>query len=57
VPAFKPAYLIHGDDHGRVAERRGSLRRVAEDASGAGGVELFEGDGAAPGDVALALTR
>ena len=30
VPAFKPAYLIHGDDHGRIAERRARLRALAE---------------------------
>ena len=27
VPAFKPAYLIHGDDHGRIAERRARCAR------------------------------
>ena len=26
MPTWKPAYLIHGDDHGRIAERRASLR-------------------------------
>ena len=30
VPAFKPAYLIHGDDHGRIGERRAKLRALAE---------------------------
>ncbi len=30
MPAFKPAYLIHGDDHGRVGERRARLRSLAE---------------------------
>ena len=44
VPAFKPAYLIHGDDHGRIAERRARLRALAEAESGAGGVEVLEGD-------------
>jgi DNA polymerase-3 subunit delta len=29
-PTFKPAYLIHGDDHGRLAERRARLRLPAE---------------------------
>jgi DNA polymerase-3 subunit delta len=29
VPAFKPAYLIHGDDHARVGERRARLRSLA----------------------------
>ena len=37
VPAFKPAYLIHGDDHGRLTERRARLRALAEQESGPGG--------------------
>jgi DNA polymerase-3 subunit delta len=32
VPDFKPAYLIHGDDHGRVGERRARLRALAGNA-------------------------
>jgi DNA polymerase-3 subunit delta len=56
VAAFKPAYLIHGDDHGRIGERRARLRAIAEAESGAGGVEIFEGDGATPEAIALALT-
>jgi DNA polymerase-3 subunit delta len=44
VPAFKPAYLVLGDDHGRIAERRAKLRALAEAESGAGGVEVLEGD-------------
>ncbi len=55
MPEFKPAYLIHGDDHGRVGERRASLRAVAESESGSGGVEGFEGDAATPENVAAAL--
>jgi DNA polymerase III subunit delta len=55
VPAFKPAYLIHGDDHGRIAERRRRLRELAEQQSGAQGVELFEGDAATPEAIAGAL--
>src|SRR3954452_12917059 len=55
VPTFKPAYLIHGDDHGRIAERRARLRAIAEAESGTGGVELVEGDGATPEAGALAL--
>src|SRR3954465_2721874 len=54
-PPFKPAYLTHGDDHGRIAERRARLRAIAEAESGTGGVELFEGDAATPEAVALAL--
>ena len=53
---WKPAYLIHGDDHGRIAERRASLRARAEAESGAGGVELLEGDAATPEAVGLALS-
>jgi DNA polymerase-3 subunit delta len=55
MAAFKPAYLIHGDDHGRIAERRARLRQLAESESGAEGLELFEGDRATPDAVAVAL--
>jgi DNA polymerase III subunit delta len=55
VPTFKPAYLIHGDDHGRISERRARLRRLAESESGAEGVELFEGGASTPDAVAAAL--
>jgi DNA polymerase III subunit delta len=55
VPAFKPAYLVHGDDHGRIAERRGRLRALAEAQSGTAGVELLEGDSATPESVAASL--
>ena len=34
MPALKPAYLIHGDDHARVAERRARLRALAEQTGG-----------------------
>ncbi len=54
--AFKSAYLIHGDDHGRIAERRAALRALAERQSGAGGVEVFEGDTCTPEAVAGALS-
>jgi DNA polymerase-3 subunit delta len=54
-PTFKPAYLIHGDDHGRIAERRARLRGLAESISGAEGLELIEGDGATPELAAAAL--
>ena len=52
---FDPAYLIHGDDHGRIAERRARLRALAESESGVGGVELFENEAATPEAVAFAL--
>jgi DNA polymerase-3 subunit delta len=55
MPTFKPVYLIHGDDHGRIAERRARLRALAEGASGAQGLELFEGDAATADAVADAL--
>jgi DNA polymerase III subunit delta len=56
VPAFKPAYLIHGDDHGRLAERRARLRALAESESGMQGIELFEGEAASGEAVAGALS-
>jgi DNA polymerase-3 subunit delta len=40
MSALKPAYLIHGDDHGAIAERRAGLRALGE---GDGSVELLEG--------------
>jgi DNA polymerase-3 subunit delta len=56
VPSFRAAYLIHGDDHGRIAERRARLRAMAEAASGVGGVELFEGDACTPEAIVTALS-
>src|SRR5688500_20220978 len=55
MPSFRPAYLIHGDDHGRIGERRTRLRAMAESESGAGGVELLEDDACTPDAVAAAL--
>jgi DNA polymerase-3 subunit delta len=55
VATFKPAYLIHGDDHGRIGERRAALRTLAESESGCNGVEAFEGDAATPEAIARAL--
>jgi DNA polymerase-3 subunit delta len=55
MPTFKAAYLIHGDDHGRIAARRARLRALAEAQSGANGLELFEGEAATPEAVAAAL--
>jgi DNA polymerase III subunit delta len=51
---LKPAYLVHGDDHGAIAERRSALRALAEGDS-QGSVELLEGDAATPARVAHAL--
>jgi DNA polymerase-3 subunit delta len=55
VATFKPAYLIHGDDHGRIGERRAALRALAETESGCNGVEAFEADAATPEAIARAL--
>ncbi len=55
MASFKPAYLIHGDDHGRIGERRNALRTLAETESGCNGVESFEGDAATPAAIARAL--
>lgn len=49
---LKPAYLIHGDDHGAVAERRAGLRALAE---AEGGAEVLDGEEATPAGVAMAL--
>ena len=56
MPSFKAAYLIHGDDHGRIAERRARLRAVAEAESGTNGVEVFEAEACTPESVAGALS-
>src|SRR5919112_3704920 len=56
MPTFRPAYLIHGDDHGRIGERRANLRAMAERESGAGGVELLEGDACTADAVVAALS-
>ena len=46
---LKPAYLIHGDDHGALAARRAGLRALAEGGEGGGAsVEVLEGDAATP---------
>ena len=54
-PTFKPAYLIHGDDHGRIGERRARLRELAESLSGAEGLELLEAEEATPAAAAAAI--
>jgi DNA polymerase-3 subunit delta len=55
VPALKPAYLIHGDDHGRIGERRANLRALGERDGGAAGVDVLSGDDATPEAAAAAL--
>ncbi len=52
---LKPAYLIHGDDHGAIAERRAGLRGLAEREGGVDSVESLEGESATPEGVASAL--
>jgi DNA polymerase-3 subunit delta len=56
MPALKPAYLIHGDDHGAVAERRAGLHALAMKEGDASSVEVLSGEAATPAGVALALT-
>ena len=56
MPTFKSIYLVLGDDHGRISERRAKLRALAETESGAGGVEVLEGDLCTPEEVIVALT-
>ncbi len=52
---LKPVYLIHGEDHGAIAQRRARLRALAEGEGDAGSVELLEGEQGTPAGVALAL--
>jgi DNA polymerase-3 subunit delta len=56
MASFKPAYLIHGDDHGRISERRSRLRSIAEAQSGTQGIELLEGEEATAEAAAYALS-
>jgi DNA polymerase-3 subunit delta len=56
MPELKPAYLIHGDDHGAIAERRAGLRALAEGGQGgSASAELLEDDSSTPAGVAQAL--
>jgi DNA polymerase III subunit delta len=55
VSALKPAYLIHGDDHGAIAERRAGLQALALEEGDASSVEALYGEAGAPAGVALAL--
>jgi DNA polymerase III subunit delta len=56
MPELKPAYLIHGDDHGAVAERRAGLKALAEQQGDAASVEVLDGEAGTPAGVALALS-
>lgn len=53
VASLKPAYLLHGDDHGKLAERRANLRGLAQ-RTGAE-LEFLEGDKATPAAAANSL--
>ncbi|HEV2998132.1 MAG TPA: hypothetical protein VGX16_03430 [Solirubrobacteraceae bacterium] len=55
MPDLKPAYLIHGDDHGALSERRARLRNLAEAEGGVASVEVLEGEGATPEALARTL--
>jgi DNA polymerase-3 subunit delta len=55
MPSLKPAYLIHGDDHGAIAERRAGLHALALQEGDAGSVEVLTGEAATPTGAALAL--
>ncbi|HLI32100.1 MAG TPA: hypothetical protein VKU89_05095 [Solirubrobacteraceae bacterium] len=48
MPALKPAYLIHGDDHGAVIERRMRLRALVRGAGEAMSMESFSGQSSSP---------
>jgi DNA polymerase-3 subunit delta len=56
MPAWLPAYLIHGDDHDRVGERRSRLKATAEVEVGPEGIEQLDGDAATPSAVAGTLS-
>jgi DNA polymerase III subunit delta len=55
MPTLKAAYLIHGDDHGAIAERRARLKALAEADGDAASVEVLAGDAGTPQQVGLAL--
>ena len=48
MPALKPAYLIHGDDHGAVIERRMRLRALVRGAGQEMSMESFSGQSSSP---------
>ncbi|MEH3054550.1 MAG: DNA polymerase III subunit delta [Patulibacter minatonensis] len=53
MASLKPAYLLHGDDHGKLAERRANLRSLAQ-RTGAD-LEFLEGNDATPAAAAASL--
>src|SRR5690606_9589160 len=56
MATWLPAYLLHGDDHDRVSERRARLKASAEAEVGPEGVEQLSGDAATPAAVGVALS-
>lgn len=55
APRFKSAYLIYGDNHQRIIERRSRLHQLAEKQSGIGNVDLLDGDQTTPDGIAQIL--
>src|SRR3982750_841169 len=55
MAALKPAYLVCGDDHPKIASRRSRVRKRAEDENGPGALESFDGKTDKPEVVAAAL--
>jgi DNA polymerase III subunit delta len=55
MAALKPAYLIHGEDHSAISERRAGLHALARREGGADCVEVLAGELATPAGVARAL--
>ena len=56
VPSFRAAYLIHGDDHGRIAERRASCARWPRKPPAAPGSRSTRPTQCTPENVAAALS-
>jgi len=55
VAAFKPAYLVCGDDDAKIDAWRARVRRRAEEERGPGGLETFDARQSEPGEVAASL--
>ncbi|MBJ7472370.1 MAG: hypothetical protein JHD16_13770, partial [Solirubrobacteraceae bacterium] len=53
MASLKPAYLLHGDDHGKLAERRANLRGLAQRLGA--DLEFLEGERSTPDAAAAAL--
>ncbi|MBO9533730.1 MAG: DNA polymerase III subunit delta [Solirubrobacteraceae bacterium] len=53
MASLKPAYLLHGDDHGKIAERRANLRGLAQRMEAE--LEFLEGDRSTPAAAAASL--